>query len=227
MRIGGFQKTSLIDYPGEVASIVFTQGCNFRCPYCHNPELVLPEYFAQILDEEKIISLLDKRRGKVPAVVITGGEPTLQPDLVAFMCRLKKLGLKIKLDTNGSDPTIIKQIIQEGLVDYIAMDIKGPMDKYTKIISRQVDTAKIKESIHTIIASKIDCEFRTTITKALLISSDFLKIREEIKGAKLYVLQNFRPTKSVNKNNFPPCTDSELSDFCSCFIGYVKKVLIR
>jgi len=147
MLIGGFQRFSLIDYPGKICAIVFTQGCNFRCPYCHNPELVNPELFEAPIPEGNILSFLANRKGKLDAVEITGGEPTLQPDLMDFMSELKNHQYLVKLDTNGSNPGIISEAIERDLVDYLAMDVKAPLERYQEITNSGVDPAKIEHSI--------------------------------------------------------------------------------
>ncbi|MEN6445142.1 MAG: anaerobic ribonucleoside-triphosphate reductase activating protein, partial [Candidatus Cloacimonas sp.] len=135
MKIGGLQKFSLLDYPGELSAIIFTQGCNFRCPYCHNPELVDPIRYSPLLNTERVLRFLYKRHKKLSAVVITGGEPTLQEDLIPFLKLIKAMRYKIKLDTNGSRPEVLQEIIEQNLVDYFAMDIKAPIELY-KIITR-------------------------------------------------------------------------------------------
>ncbi|HEC86320.1 MAG TPA: anaerobic ribonucleoside-triphosphate reductase activating protein, partial [Thermoplasmatales archaeon] len=139
MIIGGFQRFSLIDYPGKICAIIFTQGCNFRCPYCHNPELVNPKLFQEPIDENDIFRFLEMRKGKLDAVEITGGEPTLQPDLIEFMRKIKAMGFLIKLDTNGTNPEVVEKIIKNKLVDYIAMDVKAPLEKYEKVVRAKVD----------------------------------------------------------------------------------------
>ena len=142
MLIGGFQKFSFIDYPGKVCAIVFTCGCNFRCSYCHNPELVMPELFKEPIPEGEILSFLENRKGKLDAVTITGGEPTMQRDLLEFVLSVKKLGFLIKLDTNGSDPDVLREAMKE--VDYVAMDVKAPLEKYRETTNSGVDTNRIK-----------------------------------------------------------------------------------
>ena len=137
MRIGGLQKSSLIDYPGKICAIVFTIGCNFRCPYCHNPELV--DETAEELSQDEFFAFLEKRIGKLDAVTITGGEPTLHNDLVPFIIKIKELGFLVKLDSNGTHPDVLAQLISEKSVDYIAMDIKAPLQKYTQTVARPVD----------------------------------------------------------------------------------------
>ncbi len=191
MRIGGFQKCSLIDYPGKICAIVFTLGCNFRCSYCHNPELVYPELFNKPIPEEEIFSFLTRRRGKLDAVTITGGEPTLQADLLDFILKIKKLGFLVKLDTNGSNPEIMENVISSKSVDYIAMDVKAPLEKYQEITDFTIEPERIKKTIELIMNSNIDYEFRTTIVKSELDENDISKIGELIKGAKLCVLQKY------------------------------------
>lgn len=197
MKIGGLRRVSLIDYPGKIGAVIFSQGCNFRCPYCHNPELVDPDRYGPTIPEEKVISFLDKRRGKLEAATVTGGEPTLQPDLEKFLEALKKRGYLTKLDTNGSKPDILEKMIHRGLVDYLAMDIKGPLDKYHRIASVEVDTSMIKRSIKLIMASGINYEFRTTVARSQLGLQDLVSVAKFIKQARLYVLQPMIPIKTL------------------------------
>ena len=197
MNIGGLQKISLIDYPGQISAIVFTQGCNFRCPYCHNPELVDPAQYGPILSEEEVISFLEKRRGKLDAVTVTGGEPTLQPDLDRFLQEIKGMGYLTKIDTNGSNPDVLERLIRGRLVDYLAMDVKGPLQKYERIANVKVETAKIRRSIELITASGIEHEFRTTVVRSQLDNEDLIATAELLKKG-LYVLQSFVPAKSLD-----------------------------
>ena len=197
MKIGGLQKISLIDYPGRISAIVFTQGCNFRCPYCHNPELVDPAQYGPILSEEEVISFLEKRRGKLDAVTVTGGEPTLQPDLDRFLQEIKGMGYLTKIDTNGSNPDVLERLIRGRLVDYLAMDVKGPLQKYERIANVKVKTAKIRKSIELIMASGIEHEFRTTVVRSQLDNEDLIATSELLKRG-LYVLQSFVPAKSLD-----------------------------
>jgi pyruvate formate lyase activating enzyme len=197
MKIGGLQKISLIDYPGRISAIVFTQGCNFRCPYCHNPELVDPAQYGPILSEEEVISFLEKRRGKLDAVTVTGGEPTLQPDLDRFLQEIKGMGYLTKIDTNGSNPDVLERLIRGRLVDYLAMDVKGPLQKYERIANVKVKTAKIRRSIELITASGIEHEFRTTVVRSQLDNEDLIATSELLKKG-LYVLQSFVPAKSLD-----------------------------
>ena len=197
MKIGGLQKFSLIDYPGRISAIVFTQGCNFRCPYCHNPELVDPAQYGPILSEEEVIFFLEKRRGKLDAVTLTGGEPTLQPDIDRFLQEIKGMGYLTKIDTNGSNPDVLDRLIRGHLVDYLAMDVKGPLKKYERIVNAKVKTAKIRRSIELITASGIEHEFRTTVVRSQLDNEDLIAIAELLKKG-LYVLQSFVPAKTLD-----------------------------
>jgi pyruvate formate lyase activating enzyme len=197
MNIGGLQKFSLIDYPGRIGAIVFTQGCNFRCPYCHNPELVDPDRYGTLLPEDEVVAFLERRRGQLEAVTLTGGEPTLQPDIDPFLQRIREMGYRIKVDTNGSMPHVLARLIQKGLVDYLAMDVKGPLGKYSRIVGREVQTSEIRESIALIVNSGIEHEFRTTVVRSQLDSGDLIAITELLQGARLYVLQTFVPRKTL------------------------------
>jgi pyruvate formate lyase activating enzyme len=209
MNIGGWQKVSLIDYPEKICSILFTQGCNFRCPYCHNPELVEPALFRESLSEEEIFAFLEKRKGKIDAVSITGGEPTIQPDLVEFIQPMKKIGYLIKLDTNGSRPDVLGKLINQKLLDYIAMDVKAPLNRYPNIARCHIDPDKIQESIKMIIGSDTAYEFRTTVVKCLLTVSDLQRIAALIKDARLYVLQRFVSSKCLEKKFLGETTYSD------------------
>jgi pyruvate formate lyase activating enzyme len=230
MIIGGLQRFSLIDYPDKICAIVFTQGCNFRCPYCHNPELVDIKRSHDIgLEEDEILSFLDRRRGKLNAVTITGGEPLLQSNLRAFLSAIKQLGYLIKLDTNGSFPSRLEGLMQSKLVDYIAMDIKTSFDKYHQVIKRKIDTRKILESIRLIMDSGLEYEFRTTVVKALFEENDFYKIGHLIENARLYVLQKFVPSKTLDDAflDMKSCTDEELDCFKEIMEGFVQRCIIR
>lgn len=198
MKIGGLQKVSLIDYPGLICSIIFLQGCNYKCPYCHNPELVNPQLFKPGIREKEVLEFLHTRKGKVDAVTITGGEPTIQSDLESFIRQVKKMGFAVKLDTNGSQPQVIKTLIAENLLDFIAMDIKAPLERYKNIVGAQVDLELIKESISLILKAKILYEFRTTIVESQLDEDDILEIAKLISGTNNYVLQKFVSSKTLD-----------------------------
>jgi len=228
MLIGGLQRFSLIDYPGKISAVVFTQGCNFRCPYCHNPELVSFNREG-LIEENYILSFLEERRGKIDGVVLTGGEPTLQSDLVDFLREIKNLGFLVKLDTNGSCPEIIEELLEAKLLNYIAMDVKASLENYSEIINVKVDIEKIKRSIDIIMHSGVSYEFRTTIVKSQLKRDDILKIGESIRSAELYVLQSFRPTKTLDPNFLKETsyTKEELEDIASSLKKLVKRTIVR
>jgi len=229
MLIGGLQKFSLIDYPGKICAIIFTQGCNFKCGYCHNPELVQADQFISPLPEEEVFSFLKTRKNKLDAVSITGGEPTLQPDLVQFIQQLKKIGFLVKLDSNGTRPEILSKLIKENLLDYIAMDIKGPLDKYEEIVGAKLNLKNIQQSIKMIMNSDIDYEFRTTIVKSQLNPAEIKKIVQLIHGAKLYIMQKFVATKA-NDPKFLKAktyTDQEFTELKKELLEYVQDCQIR
>lgn len=208
MRIGGLLKFSLIDFPGKVAGVIFTQGCNYRCPFCHNPELVLPNLFADPLDSEEVFSFFEKRKEQLQGVVITGGEPTLHDDLPLWMERFKAMGYLVKLDTNGSRPNMLKDIIQRKCVDYIAMDIKTSLFSYEKATGVAIDIEGLKASVDIIKHSGIDYEFRTTALKAFLQDEDMRFIASWMEGAKkYYVRRGNLKDKILNFNYFADMSD--------------------
>ncbi|MFA8341855.1 MAG: anaerobic ribonucleoside-triphosphate reductase activating protein [Rhodothermaceae bacterium] len=178
MLIGGLNKMSLIDYPGSVSAVIFTLGCNFKCPFCHNPELVLPEKFNTPMDEAEVFSFLENRKGLLDGIVITGGEPTIHNDLPEFIRKIKNLGFKVKLDTNGTKPEVVKQLLEAGLLDFIAMDIKATFNKYKILSGCDTNLDKLVESIELIKASDIDYQFRNTFVKPLLTDSDATEIKK-------------------------------------------------
>lgn len=199
MILGGYQKLTLIDYPGKVATTVFTTGCNFRCPFCHNPQLVnLPSLQTGNLMEKEFFDFLKKRKGKLEGVCITGGEPIIQKDLVDFIKKIKKMGFAVKLDTNGMRPDILKKIIDQKIVDFIAMDIKNSLKKYSKTSGVKVDTDRIKLSVELIRNSGLPYEFRTTAVPGFHEEKDFLEIATWLKGSKKYFLQEYRGEKTLD-----------------------------
>ncbi len=191
MKIHGLQKLTLLDYPGHTACTVFTAGCNFRCPFCHNAALVTEIDSSAALGEEAFFQFLKKRQGILDGVCITGGEPLLEPDIGAFMGKIKDLGFAVKLDTNGSFPEKLKNLMEEGLVDYVAMDIKNCLEKYSLTAGVAIDTAAIEKSIDLLMGGNVEYEFRTTVVKPLHVVEDIEKIAMRIRGAKQYFLQNF------------------------------------
>ena len=194
MKIGGLNEFSLSDYPCHVAAVVFTQGCNFRCPFCHNGSLIpgdVPE--SLLIPEEKVFDFLKDRNNQLDGVVITGGEPTIQPDLPEFIHRIIAMELLVKLDTNGSLPEVLCKLMKDKLIDFIAMDIKAPLDIYDRLTGVQTSISRIKESIELIARSGIAHEFRTTVVEPLLLPEDVLSIRKLIPPGSMYRLQKFRP----------------------------------
>jgi pyruvate formate lyase activating enzyme len=229
MKIGGLQRTSLIDYPGLICAIVFLKGCNFRCSYCHNPELVDPCFFGTSVKESDVLEFLETRQGKLDAVSITGGEPTIQPNLAALTRRIKKMGFAVKMDTNGSHPSVIQALLSENLLDYVAMDLKAPLKRYEGIINVRIRPESIQESIRLILESAIPYEFRTTVVASQLAEDDILKMAKLISGAKLYVLQKFIPTKTLDKKLLKEKTwsDERLQNIKTMLEKEISSVIIR
>lgn len=221
MIISGFQKTSFIDYSDKIASLIFTQGCNLNCFYCHNKQLI-PNIKTSIVMQEEILTFLEKRKGLIDGVVITGGEPTIQTGLISFAEKIKALGYKIKLDTNGTNPEILNKLINLNLIDYIAMDIKAPFFKYSEITRVQTPIEFLSDSVNIIMKSKIDYEFRTTVVKKYLKQEDILAIAQSIKGAKLYFLQKCNLNNSFIDFNYSEDELINLSALCSKFVQQVK-----
>ena len=221
MEIHNYLKSSLLDYPGKISCVVFTQGCPWRCWYCQNAEL-LPK-IKGIVDENEIFEFLKTRIGLVDGVVICGGEPTIQPDLEEFITKIKELGFPVKLDTNGTNPGVIKSLIDKKLIDYVAMDFKTPLDKYDEVAKTHVDVEAIKKSIQILKENKIDYEFRTTAIPTLS-ESDFLEIAKEIKGAKLFYIQHYVRQPSFNKS-IPLYDDQTLNKIVLECNNYVKTKL--
>ena len=222
MLLGGLQKVSLVDYPGRVAATVFTAGCNFLCPFCHNPELVtIGKYPEQMfLPDEDFFDFLKSRHGLIEGVCVSGGEPTIQENLPEFLKKIKAMGFLTKLDTNGARPEALKNLAKENLVDYLAMDIKGPLDKYGKITGMNIDFEKIHES--------------TELTRSIWSAScshviDFLSIAKWLDGAKKYFLQQFRPEKTFDESfqHIRPYPDEKLGEFCNLIKPYFETCEVR
>jgi pyruvate formate lyase activating enzyme len=198
ISIKGFIETSFIDWKGHLASVVFTGGCNFRCPYCHNGGLVLNPANLEDIPPEHVFLTLKKYKNWVEHVVITGGEPTIHEGLPSFLAELKSRGLMIKLDTNGSNFPVVKRLVSEGLVDYIAMDIKGPTERYERWCGVETDTAVIEKSIDFILEGNVDYEFRMTVVPFLHREEDVYQAAERVSAARRFFIQEFRPISTLN-----------------------------
>ena len=248
MFIGGLQKFSLLDYPDHLSAIIFTQGCNFRCQFCYNPMLVRPNRHGKSKNknvyppqgeerkgypnfrEDDLFLFLKKRKGKLEAVVITGGEPTMQADLEKFIARIKKMGFLVKLDTNGTNPEMLARLIKAKLVDYLAMDIKTSPENYPKVTGQKIDFNKIKKSVKLIRDSKLPYEFRTTVVPGLVDRDDIVKIGEIIKGTGKWYLQFFKSDiplvnkKLAGKKSY---SQKQMEEICQLAGKYVKKCELR
>ena len=229
INIAGFRKTSLIDYPDNISTVLFTQGCNCKCPYCHNPGLVSFEEDKNYMDLEYFWDFVNERQHLLDGVVITGGEPTLQKDIVDFIKNIRNRSMKVKLDTNGSNFKVVEELLEEKLIDYIAMDIKAPFSKYNKVAGNQNIVPDVKKSINLILKSDINYEFRTTVVPGLHKKEDIKNIATSIKEADKYSIQNFRSDITLDSDlaetrEFP---ESKLNKFKKLAGEYVKNVEIK
>lgn len=228
MIFGGFQKLTLLDYPGKVSCILFTKGCNFYCPFCHNAPLVKSNVDEQNITSFEVFDYLKKRQGILEGVCISGGEPLLHKELDEFLQKVKELGYFVKLDTNGSFPKRLKSLVSNGLVDYVAMDIKNSFEKYSKTAGlEKVNISNIKESIEFLLSDNVDYEFRTTVVDELHTVEDIEKICMEIKGAKKYYLQNFLDSGNIIGKNLHPVESEELEKMQKAALKYVKTAQVR
>lgn len=228
MQIHGLNKTTLLDYPEHVAATIFTGGCNFRCPFCHNSDLVINPMSQPLIPEEEILEFLRKRKNILSGVCITGGEPTLQADLPDLIRRVKGMGYLVKLDTNGYRPEVLKNLIKENLLDYIAMDIKsGPTGYALASGMPDIDFEKINESIDFIMHCGVQYEFRTTVVRGIHEKSDFEEIALLIQGCRAYFLQNYKDNEKVLMPGFESFSKEELEDFADILRPYIKRVELR
>jgi pyruvate formate lyase activating enzyme len=232
MRLGGLQKNSLIDYPGKVSCVLFLPGCNFDCPYCHNPDLVRGSLTCHDYpDERAVYEFLERGKGFLDGVVISGGEPTLDKSLISLCEKIKRMGYPVKLDTNGSQPRVIKRLIEEGLVDYIAMDIKTDPLQYSPLLVKDYDPSHILISIQTIMGWAKAYEFRTTCVKPMVTEQIVEDIAKTIRGASLFVLQHFRNGRVLHPEYFRAGEgnyDGEgLRQLESIAEPWVKKCIVR
>ena len=228
MNIAGLQKLSLIDYAPYTSCVIFLPGCNFRCSFCHNPELVLKTASSQFSSDE-VLHFLKQRKKWLDAVCVTGGEPCIYPDLPDLIRSIKSLNFKIKLDSNGTNPLMIEQLLKEHLIDYIAMDIKTAPEKYPFVVNRTVDIEKIKKSVSLIMNSGIDYEFRTTVVPGLIATDDFEAIGKWLAGAKRFFIQQFRSKVCLDKSfeGKESFSQAELEAFKMILVTWIKCVIIR
>ena len=227
MHIGGMQKLTLLDYPGKVACTVFLSGCNLRCPYCHNPGLVLPDQInAPGIPESEVFAFLEQRKGKLDGICITGGEPTLQPELPRFLEKLRELGYAIKLDTNGTYPGMLKGLLHDGILDYVAMDIKNSPQRYAETCGADV-IEQVKKSAALLKNSNIDYEFRTTVCHPFHSPDGMQEIGRWLRGAKRYFIQPFVDSGNLLGSGISAMTKSELEALLKAVKPYIPAAELR
>ena len=239
MIIGGLEKITLLDFPDKVAAIVFTQGCNFRCHFCYNPLLVWPESEASQkkyektyarISEDEFFLFLESRRGKLDGVVISGGEPTLHNDLPSFISKIKNLNFAVKLDTNGTNPEMLASLLASNSLDYLAMDLKAPLEKYSSVVGTSIDYKKLLKSVKIILNSGLPHEFRTTLVPGLIELADISEMGALISGADAWYLQKFKsdtPLVGRNLEDTPPFSDLEMAEMLAVAKKYVKLCQLR
>ena len=225
MLIGGMQKMTLLDFPGKVACIIFTHGCNLRCPYCHNAPLVTGAY--EGISEDEVFSFLKKRTGILDGVCISGGEPLLQKDILSFMERVGALGYSVKLDTNGTSPDRLREAVASGLCDYVAMDIKNSREKYRATVGADVSMADIERSVSYLLSGAVEYEFRTTVTRELHTAEDMQRIGRWISGADRYFLQKYVEGEGHVGGGMSAPADAEMAALADAVREFVPSVLVR
>jgi pyruvate formate lyase activating enzyme len=230
MKILGIQKQSLIEYPSRISAVLFLGGCNLRCQFCYVPHLVLPEEIKKQkeITQKEIFSFLKERRNFLEAVAITGGEPTINKDLPNFIKKIKKLGYLVELETNGTNPEMLKFLIEEKLIDYVATDVKHRLDSFEKykeitggVLTREM-FENIKKSVKILISGKVDYELRTTIVKEFNKKEDILEICKEIQGAKVYYLQNYQKNHTISGKTFTPFEEKEIEEIVKEGLKFVN-----
>ena len=229
MNISGIQKLTLLDYPGTVACTLFTAGCNFRCPFCHNAMLVLPEQIEEAkISQDEVMSFLKKRVGMLDGVAITGGEPLLHADLPELLREIKSLGYKIKLDTNGSNPKLLREIVEAGLVDRVAMDIKNDPEQYMLTVGCKVNMKAIEQSKDYLLSGVIDYEFRTTVVKGIHTKESLVAAAKWISGAKEYYLQQFKDSGNlIDPDELAAYDEKQMHELADAVREYVPAVEVR
>ena len=231
MKIKGFIKTTFIEYPGKIASMIFLPNCNFKCSFCFNPELIFDSEKIKDIDEKEVFDFLEKQKKWIDAVVFSGGEPSLSKDLPEFIMKIKKMGFLVRIYTNGSNPEMLKHLIDEKLIDSVAMDIKAPLNEESYEVITNVKDAleKVKKSISLIMNSDLDYEFRTTVVPSIHSEKDIEEISKYIKNAKLFVLQKFLPENALDEKlkKLKTQSDEEMENFAELARKYVKNVIWR
>ncbi|MBE6587750.1 MAG: anaerobic ribonucleoside-triphosphate reductase activating protein [Ruminococcaceae bacterium] len=225
MKINGLLKLTLLDFPGYTACTVFFGGCNFRCPFCHNASLVRGE--GENITTEEFFKFLSKREGIIDGVAVTGGEPLLQPELSGFLRRIKEMDFLVKLDTNGSFPERLKSLASEGLLDYVAMDIKSSPEGYSRAAGCKIDAEKIRESVEFLLSGAVDYEFRTTVARGAVLPTDMEGIGELIRGAKRYFLQGFVDSGDILGEGVGPYSKEEMEEMLATVKKYVPTAELR
>ncbi len=231
MKIGGINTLTLLDFPGKIAAIVFTAGCNFRCGYCHNVQFVDPEQIEKIsghfIPEEKVFNFLDERKGLIDGLVVSGGEPTIWPDLPEFFAKVKEKGFLTKLDTNGTNPEMLKKLFAADLLDYVAMDIKMPLAEYEALAGTMPPAEILKKSVELIKDSGVDYEFRTTVIDEFHDEDVMKRIFDDIGEVKKFTIQNFRPEKTLDTKfgSFSPCGKEKLATLAQVAQKYTKNLV--
>ena len=228
MHIHGLQKLTLLDYPGHTACTVFTGGCNYRCPFCHNATLVLRPAEQPLIDTDEVLAFLKKRQGLLDGVCITGGEPTLEKGLADFAAQVKELGFAVKLDSNGSRPEVLRQLVENRLLDYVAMDIKSCRENYGKLIGiPDYDTAAVEESAAFLMEGLVDFEFRTTVVKEFHSPEDFERIGQWLKGEEKYFLQCFKDSGDILAGGCSPYKKDEMESLRQAVLPYIPNTYLR
>lgn len=227
MKIKGIQKLTLLDYPGRLAATVFLGGCNLRCPFCHNASLVVRGGSDEI-SEDELFEFLGSRAGKLSGVCVTGGEPTLNPSLPSFINKIRALGYSVKLDTNGTNPDMLEQLIRDGLIDYVAMDIKSSPERYAAVSGVPgLDISAVERSVRLLLDGKVEYEFRTTVVRELHTFDDIDAIGRWIRGARAYFLQPFKDSGDIIKDGFSSYSEAEISDLLAIARVYIPNAQIR
>lgn len=228
MHIAGLQKLTLLDYPGHLACTVFLPGCNLRCPFCHNASLVLPGHMNPAgMSSDALLDFLEKRRGRLQGVCITGGEPTLHPDLPDLLREIHTLGYRVKLDTNGTNPRMLREILDAGLADYVAMDIKNSPDRYAETCGGAEVLEAVKESAALLMNGNVDYEFRTTLVHPLHTTGDMVAIGQWLQGARRYFLQQFIDSGDLIGADLQALTPEEMEAMRQAVLPYIKDTTLR